>query len=177
MIKLVKFLLSIWEKSVVKLNRWQHIPNSEKKALFIAPHIYQGSEVKILDGTTIQKGDLVAEIHVDNLKAAQFENDFKNIFRVFDEELATLTKAIDHDESFKEIKAYHGTTPFDPILRRRGFTIIELKPGLKKTFLKIWVNTLRTVFRRERQMKKNRLRIPKEFWISREQLLQNHRHQ
>ena len=172
--KFFKIILSLWEKSVVKLNKWDYIPNSKRKILYIAPHIYQGKKIKIADGTIISKGDHLAEIHVDNLKTTSLQNNFKNIFKVFEDELIALTEAINNDDSFSRIKAYHGSTVFDPILRRRGFTIMEFENGPKKMFLKIWINILRIVFRKDKLRNNNYLRIPKEFWISREHLLKDY---
>ena len=110
---------------------------------------------------------------MDNLQAGEIKNDFKTIFQVLKDELTALTKAIDEDDSFAQIKAYHGNTLFDPILRRQGFTIIELTDRPKKMFLKIWINLLRLVFRKEQKKNRN-LRIPKEFWISKEHLLKDY---
>lgn len=169
----MKNIFRFIEKSVVKINDWKHIPSSKRKMLYICPHEHKGEVKNISDGTIIKNGDLVAEIHIDNLKIHKIENDFRNLSKVFREELQALGDTIVNEETFKDIKAYHGTTLLYSFAKREGFTIIDIHKGTKTYFLSIWENILRIVFKKD-QRKRNKFRAPKECWISKEQLLEKY---
>ncbi|QZY56391.1 YkoP family protein [Crassaminicella profunda] len=169
----MKKLFKLIERSVVKINNWKHVPNSKRKLLYICPHVYKGRTIEILDGTMIKNGDVVAEMHIDNLKVDQLENDYRKLFRRLKEELQALSNLIINEKEFEEIKAYHGTTLLYPLAKKQGFTIVEMDKGPKKYFLILWENILRIVFKKDKKIR-DRLRTPKECWISKGQLLQKY---
>ncbi|MTI66214.1 MAG: hypothetical protein FH753_06375 [Firmicutes bacterium] len=167
--KLVKYLFYGFERLVVKLGKWKYIPNSKDKMIYISPHKYKGDDFKLPDGTIIKSGDMVIELHVDNLKTEKIDNDYKTLFKVFKNELKALKKASKNNKSFSNIKAFHGTTVLYPICKRQGFTIYNLDEGINTFLLKIWDNILRIVFRKNK-LKRKTLRMPKDCWISKENL-------
>lgn len=173
MILNLKKLFELIERSIVNLNKWKHIPNSKRKLLYICPHVYKGRTIEISDGTVIKNGDLVGEMHIDNLKINGLENDYRKLFRILKEELQDLSYVIINEKGFGEIKAYHGTTLLYPLAKKQGFTIVEIDKGLKKYFLILWENLLRFVFKKESKIRDG-FRTPKECWISKDQLLQKY---
>lgn len=168
---LVKVFFSVFEMLVVKSNKWEFIPTSSIKMIYIFPHLYHGKNIEISDGTIITNGDSVIEIHIDNLKATKIDNDLKNIRQILNQELEILSHFLYNNKKLKSIKAVHGTTVLYPIAKRAGFTIKDLDKGLKRYGLKLWDNILRFVFRKNSLKSKNILREPKECWISSKQLL------
>lgn len=167
-------VLSIFERLVVKLNHWNHIPGSSENMLYVVPQVYRGEKILLRDGTAICNGDTVAEIHVDNLRVGSIKDDLKTIFKVWDNELKQLAKIADKNGEFARIKAYYGRTVLYPIIRRRGFTIFEMKKGIKTAFIGIWDNILRIVFKSGNTRDKSVLKIPRECWISRAAILKRY---
>ncbi len=167
----LRCLFKFFEKTIVKLNRWKYIPGSELKLFYLVPHRYQGDSIEISEDTVIEQGDLVAELHIDNLKMVEVDNDLKQILPLFRKELEALARVVNKNERFKEIKAIHTTTVLYPIARREGFTVINLENGLKIYLLRFWENFLRIVFRKNKLGKKvNKFPVPKECWLLRKQL-------
>lgn len=160
-------VLSIFERLVVKLNHWEHIPGSSENMLYIVPQIYSGDKIVLEDGTIINNGDTVAEIHVDNLRVGDIKDDLRTIFRIWDNEFKQLARAAGDNGMFAQIKAYYCRTVLYPIIRRRGFTILEMNKGARTAFIGIWENILRIVFKAGDIRDKSILKTPRECWISR----------
>ncbi len=171
MLKRIRPLLVLWEKVIVKVNRWEYIPGSVVKLLYAVPHRYQGAKLRLADDTVIEQGDIVVEIHIDNLKMKGIESKPELILSLFQQELQALALAIDCEDKFKESKAIHGTTVLYSLAAKKGFTIIQLEAGVKKRLLKIWGNLYRTVFHQKRVKFNKHYRNPRMCWLSKSQLL------
>lgn len=169
----IKGLLEKFEKRVVNSGNWFHIPGAKESMFYIAPHIYKGKPVELPCGTTIQKGDLVAEIHLDNLKTDELGNaNIGRILRFVNDEFNSLHYAIKEDERFRNIKAYYGVTLFHTILKRQGFTILDVKKTVKSTLISLWMNILRIVFSPKEKRINASFRYAKAYWATKEKLLE-----
>lgn len=170
--KLVKLIIRKIEKKVVEANDWWHIPGADEEFFYIAPHIYKGKQIELPDGTIISKGDLLAEIHVDNLKADRMEDvKSRDVFRILRNEFDCLADAVLEDERFKEIKAYHGKTLFFNLLKRQGFTILEVKLTPSVFLISIWEHVLRKVFAKRVSKRKKSFQGVKEFWATKDDMI------
>ncbi|MGF7060313.1 YkoP family protein [Brassicibacter mesophilus] len=169
--KLFKALFIKIDKTIVKLNGWEYIPNSTKKMIYINPHTYKDEDLKLADGTIIIKGDQVAELHIDNLKVGKIKNDLSTLYSILEEELYDLSQAISNIDKYRDIKAYYGVTLLYPIASRKGFTIIEIRDKSKKIFIRIWENILKLSYGKSKAKTNKGFRIPKECWISKSQVL------
>lgn len=167
-------VLSIFERLVVKLNHWKHIPGSSENMLYIVPQVYSGDKIVLEDGTVICNGDTIAEIHVDNLRVGDIKDDLKTIFRLWNNEFKQIAKIADENGAFAQIKAYYCRTVLYPIIRKRGFTILEMNKGVRTVFIGIWENILRVVFKAEKTHDKSIFKIPRECWISRTTILKRY---
>ncbi len=168
----IKSLLEKFEKRVVNSNNWFHIPGSKDSMFYIAPHIYKGKPVELPCGTTVQKGDLVAEIHLDNLKTDKLGNaNIGKIFRFVNDEFDSLHYAIKEDDRFYDIKAYYGQTLFHAVLKRQGFTILDIKKSVRSIFVSLWMIILRVVFSPKEKKVNTSFRHVKAYWVSKEQML------
>jgi hypothetical protein len=159
----------IIDRRIVEHRNWFHIPKTKAQVLYIAPHIYKGKNKYLPDGTIIKRGNLLAEIHIDNQKIKNMNINIKTIFKLLNDELNCLSYAIVEDVRFKDIKAFHGKTLFYPFLKREGFMIIDLDFSLNLLFIKSWEKVLRKTYSRNEIRKKANREI-KEFWITNEQL-------
>ena len=171
--KAVKKLLEKFEKRVVSSNNWFHIPGSKDSMFYIAPHIYKGKPVNLPCGTTIQKGDLVAEIHLDNLKTDKLGNaNIGKILRFVNDEFDSLHYAIKEDERFYDITAYYGQTLFHTVLKRQGFTILDIKKSPKSIFVSLWMTILRIVFSPKEKNVNVSFRHVKAYWEKKKKMLE-----
>ena len=174
--KLLKTLFIHIDKTIVKLNGWEYIPESTRKMMYISPHIYKGADLKLADGTVIKEGDQVAELHIDNLKVDKIKNDLNTLYSILEEELYVLSQAMSNIDKYKSINAYYGVTLLHPIALRNGFTIIDISNKYKKFFVKIWENILKLSYGKSRIKTSKGFRIPKECWISKSQVLDRLNH-
>lgn len=169
----VKGLLQKFEKKVVNSSNWFHIPGTADRMFYIAPHLHKGRPIELPCGTTIRKGDQVAEIHLDNLKTDKLGNaNIGKILRFVNDEFDSLHYAITDDERFSSIKAYHGLTLFHVILKRQGFTILDVRKTVKSTLISLWMNILRIVFSPKEKNINTAFRHIKEYWVTKEELLE-----
>ena len=172
--KLLKIMINNFDKMIVRTNKWEYIPESSFNMLYIVPQKYKGKKITLNDGTDINYDDMIGEIHIDNIKVEHIRNDLGSIFLILDSELNTLAEASMKYESFKSIKAYFGRTVLHPMLKKHGFTIIEMDKTLSRFFIRIWENILRIVIKKGKVRKKNYFKVAKECWISGKQILESY---
>lgn len=163
-------LFQKFESYIVKKNNWPYILYSENKLMYIHLYKYKGTDVVLNDGIIIKSGDTIGEVHIDNLKVKNVDNEFNNVATLFSKEMSALKSAIMHGE-YADMKAIYGVTLLHPIAKRFGFTIISFNLGFKKIFLRAWDNILRVVFRKNKLKTHNKFREPKQCWLSREKIL------
>lgn len=170
MCNIFNLLFEKFESFIVKKNNWPYILYSENKLMYIHLYKYKGKTIKLNDGIIIKNGDTIGELHIDNIKVKDVDNEFNNVANLFLKELHALKNAILHGE-YTDMKAIYGVTLLYPIAKRYGFTIISFDTSFKKIFLRAWDNILRVAFRKNKLKSRNKFREPKQCWLSREQIL------
>lgn len=168
--KLRKKMQIIIEKTYVKILGLQHIPNSECNLLYCDIKTYKGKPITIND-ITIQKGDLVAELHIDNLNIHTIDGSSKSIVNNFRSEMLSLYKATLEEDSYRSLKGAYAVSVLHPMLRLLGFTAFPLTNKLYSAYLGFWENMLRTTFSTEKKKKatkgkKKKKREPMTCWIT-----------
>lgn len=156
------------EKKSIEKNQWTFVPNSEYNCVYLDMMKHKGKAVTLNDGTVIQKGDLVAEVHI-NSKAMR-DTDVRMVFHILNAEFNAMGKAIVSQEEYADLKGIFGRTLLYPINKRLGFEVHEIRSKGLKLFIKIWDNLIKIAFS-ERKKGKTSIREPKEVWISREALI------
>lgn len=166
----IKKLLDKIEGSAIKKRRWTTIPNTRVAYFYVDIMPYKGKELVLIDGTKISKGDIVAELHVNNCNMPEVT--FRNI-KLFssniDEELVLLAKALEQ-EAYQNIKAIFGRTLLYAFVQRKGFEIIEIRNLWLRFFLNFWDPLIRKVYSKS-TAKNDKKRRSKEIWMSRSGLL------
>ncbi len=165
MSSLIKNIQCKFEKNFVKLMGWKHIPGSESELVYLEIKKYCGDSVELED-IIISPGDIVAEVHIDNLNIAKIDNSLRSISYNYQEEFSNLIKACDLIEEYKDLKAIYGITVLHTLLRRMGFACFPIKNPLYRAYLKFWENMLKESFSNEVKRKKRKKYYPMECWIS-----------
>lgn len=153
-----------FEKKYVKFMGLKHIPGSTKELIYLDIKNYKGKNI-VLDKTTIQKGDIVAELHIDNLNVHKIDNSLRTIIKNYQEEMNTLVKACDNINEYRNIKAVYGTTVLHPLLKYIGFTCFPVKNPVFRFFLRFWENMLKNSFSTEKNNNKSN-NDPMTCWVS-----------
>ncbi len=123
-----------FEKIYVKAMGWEHIPNSDNELVYVDIKKYKGKTL-VIDGVTINNGDTIAEMHIDNLNISKIDNTMRSVINSFKDEMTSLTKACNDYYNFRDIKAVYGVTVLHPLLKYLEFTIFPLKSTLFRLIL------------------------------------------
>lgn len=165
----VSYILGKLDSAIVKIAGWKHIPCSSSNFMYISPYRYKGPTILLKDGTVINKGDWIAELHLDNKGLKALDTSYVNLIRLLRGELKALKSCLVY-EPYSNIKAVFGITVFYEIAARQGFTVIDISNTGKRFFGSLWENILRTAFQKRNKKARKKFIVSKECWISREQI-------
>ena len=157
------------DNRIVKSKNYFHIPNAKSNILYIDVKPYLKQELTLPCGATIEHGSFIGEIHVDNQKIKTLNLGFRDIVTVLKDELDALSIAVLNDSRLTSVSAFYGRTILYSLLKREGFTILDLDRNIKVIIVEVWTKILRLVYSKNKIGEKNRK--VKEFWITREELI------
>ena len=168
----VNKFVALYDKTLVKLLGWKHMPGSKYNFLYFVPKIYKGKDVTIKDGTVIRKGDKILEIHIDNPNLINLDTGYSSLFIMLKEELANLGRLLPEKE-YEEYKAVLAITLLYRLAPRAGFTVFEFESSFKRKMVSLGENILRRTLRKDKEdkSKKGKKRIAKVCWISRDEIM------
>ncbi len=139
---------------------------------------YRGERVVLDDGTAIDPGDVVGELHLDNRRAVELHREGKSGIRFRREVLRSLP-ALAHDlvarPDCQAVKAVCGASLFWEGAARIGFENRPLPP-FTRWWLTWWVRFLLARFHpagRQRLAEGNRTEL-RQVWMSRRMLLERY---
>ncbi|SDZ25126.1 hypothetical protein SAMN05421736_108107 [Evansella caseinilytica] len=99
---------------------------------------YRGAAVRLSDGCSISKGDVLLKIHLHNIHILQLLHSTKSqikktyqIYRLVDQALPALGEYVQQHPLRDDIKAICGITMIDQLVERLGF---EVKPIKSRAF-------------------------------------------
>jgi len=142
---------------------------------------YRGPRLVLKDGTVVNPGDLIGELHMDNHVAAGLHRDGRSGFR-FRQEVFRMLPALGLDlrtrPEYREINAVGGATllfsrPAQGFARTMGFECRPLPP-FTQWWLGTWERILLAAYHPEgqRRLAKGRRIEPQHIWFTRRTLLQ-----
>lgn len=147
--------------------------------LYLQPQTYRGPARRLDDATQLEPGDPVAVIHFNNsgLQQAQMERRSSHGGFVFARLLITalqsLANEVQRDPQLRTVAGFHGVTWIPPHGRRIGFEARPLPRTWRTRLLGLYFRILLYAFNpATAQRLRGRLQ-PHEFWLSRDQLLEN----
>jgi hypothetical protein len=148
---IVNALLLI-DQIIVKSMGCVSIPGSKFKLLNICYIQHKGEILKFEDGTIIQKGDLVGEIHLSNIGIScgkvgdtiiTSELQLLGIIRA---ELKLLSELIQKNQITPHVLAYCSISLLGAGAKRLGFSIIDIPQTFKIRRMALWMSILRRIF-------------------------------
>lgn len=168
--KILSSIFGIIDFIIVKIAGWKHIPYSSTDFMYLNPHKYRGRDIALKDGSIIKKGDLIAELHIDNRRVKSLDTSYISLLRLLRSELLALKKCSDQ-EPYSKIKAVYGISVFYNIAERQGFTIIEIRSWIIKFFGSLWENILRLTIKKNGKKTRKIIIASKECWFSMNQIV------
>lgn len=167
--EMLKSIFNYVEKCVINKYNWKFIPNSHYQCIYVDIHKYKGNKVLLSDGTVISKGDIVAEIHVNNKKMKGIK--IRQIVEILISELTNISNAMEYNKDYINVKAVYGRTVLFPIAKKVGFEVIDINKKILKYFLYVWDNIIKRVFSTSSK-ETFTIKEPKEVWISKQALIE-----
>lgn len=162
------------------------IPGSVNNLLLICYHAYRGRNPVVTgDKVTINPGDLVGELHLNNKKITELaacpsERSMEwRLLEILKAEFAELAEVSSGGLIPKKVRAFYGVNVLAIGAKRLGFTLIPLAPGWNRWWLGLWESFLRLIFYSFKTKKKASLKrtmVPYEVWISRDELIRKYHH-
>lgn len=162
------------------------IPGSANDLLLICYHAYRGKNpVVTSDRVTINPGDLVGELHLNNKKITELaawpsERSMEwRLLEILKAEFTELAKASTGGLIPENVRAFYGVNVLAIGAKRLGFTLVPLAPGWSRWWLGLWESVLRLIFYSFKTKKKvllKRTMAPYEVWISRDELFRKYHH-
>ena len=146
----------------------------------------RGEPVKLDDGSVVNPGDLLIEIHLNNdwflRKKDMIHLPGKigwEFLSAFSEDLKYLAKQVSDGTFASEVKAVHGRTLLrqDQGNQRLGFTVMDLPDSRWRHLSQFYLAGLRQAYypeRARRTVAKAKPLFRKEIWMSRKKLLQTY---
>ncbi|MDR0266829.1 polysaccharide deacetylase family protein [Paenibacillus sp.] len=141
----------LWESVFRKMFRIKTV-NPLDPMLHYRVRKYSGQSIELENGTMLQKGDKIVELHLDNEKLFRFGIRSRStvhlaiqMIRSMEKEFPTLAQQIIENPAARDAKALYGVTMVNRGPEKFGFQIIDLKEGLFLTSSRIYLKFLLSV--------------------------------
>lgn len=172
-----------WEKLLLRLLRIEDVLEDGRPTVFrLALRRYKGRQLLLPDGTTLQKGDMVGELHLNNdvLQQISSNNEPAQLglaaLKKTLQSLPSLAGWIAANPRYREIKAITGLTILHRGSQFLGFSAFDVPP-LARRLTRWYEGFLLTIFhpagRRRFTQHKKKL-SPKLLVMSKDELLRKH---
>lgn len=151
-----KLIVSLWlkyEKLFQKVMSLKSLDGPEGEMFHYRLITYKGKPLSLNNGAMLQKGDTVAELHLDNKKLSEFAFTSKNplvvavkTIREIERAMPILAKEILNEMKSKPVKALYGITMINRGADKLGFQIYDMPKGLflysSRLYLKLIMKVL-----------------------------------
>lgn len=141
----------MWEALFHKMFRLKTV-NPYDPVLHYRVRKYSGQKIELDDGTVLEKGDQVVELHFDNEKLFRFGVRSRSavhlaihLIRTMEKEFPALAKCILEDPKAMDAKTLYGVTMVNRGPEQFGFRIVDLKDGLFSTSSRLYLKFLLSV--------------------------------
>jgi len=138
-----------WEKVFHNVFKLKEIVVNNETMFYYRLIPYRGQEVQLNNGTSLQKGDMIAELHFDNKKLSNIAFQSKTtvalgvkMIREIERALPQLGKQIFTEDRAKEVKAVYGVSMINRGAEYLGFEVFDLPNNLFLKSTKIYLKTL-----------------------------------
>lgn len=143
--------------------------------LLIGRAIYQGPARRFPDGTLLEPGDPIGELHFNNarlhkLNATSSAGAGLGFARLMFASLNRLAKRSEEDPELADLKAYHGVTWLRPHGSGVGFFTEPVAPGLRRRWQRLYFRLLLWAFSANPENRAPTL-DPHHYWLTQTLLL------
>jgi hypothetical protein len=167
-----------WEHLAKRLWPVSEIPGARYRLLCLRIGRYEGETVVLPDGTTVDCGAVVAQLHCNNDAILQLVRERGNPFAACREELANLTRWIECDDPGRHIVAVCGRTILTTAASRLGFTIANKPVTLRRRLERFFFKGLLLLYNQQgfsRIFQGSTASIyPSDVWLSRAELIKRY---
>lgn len=168
----------LWERAFHLLFRLKEVDSGNPPAFHYRVTKYGGESVSFEDGSKVEKGDRIAEIHFDNRMLSSLAATSKSplatgirILREVERALPRLAKQLKADPDAVGVKAVYGVTMIHRGADRLGFHVYKLKEGLFARSTRFYLRMLLKVLTNTKQYDKIRKRKSENEMVSPRMLL------
>ncbi|WP_245954461.1 polysaccharide deacetylase family protein [Paenibacillus flagellatus] len=170
----------VWEKCFVALFRLKPV-DSGNPLFKLRVREYQGKRaIELADGESIRKGDLVAELHLDNYTLFRLGLDSRSTVQLATQLIRRtrmlmpeLCRLLLTDPQYRDVKGLYGITMIHRGSKQLGFTVVDLPEGLFASLTRTYLRILLYIIHpqgKERLKEKSELLEPKIVAISKNEL-------
>jgi hypothetical protein len=168
-----------WEQLAHLLWRVDPIPGAEEGVFRVRFTTFRGDAIALPDGTSVDPGDRVIELHVDNrsLMPVIRESRWNAVVRMR-ADLRALALAVERGEVAPDFKALWGLSLLSRGSEILGFTVRPRRVTLSLRFQRIYMAGLLKIYTAEGRTRLRRgsarNTYPGEVWMSRSNLLRRY---
>ena len=168
-----------WER----LSEWiwpiPPIPGARSGALRMRLIRQRCGPIRLVDGTLIRRGDLIGELHLNNILALQLtERTPWRLEHAATDDLRALARWVEQQPESKRPVAFHGRTFLGRAAQRVGFATSPCPHTPYILLFRFYLHGLMVLYSREgwRRMRRGRARtgLPSEIWMSTAGLLRSY---
>lgn len=169
-----------WEHFAHSMWPMQRIPGAPHDLLRVRLMPYPGEKVTLPDGTEIDPGMTVAELHCHNHAALELVRNRGNPYRAAREDLRSLAQWISRPGFDLNVQAFFGVTLLGTAAARIGFSVRERPITLRLRLDRIFMTGLLVLYTLDGLARIGRgttaHAYPQEVWLSRRELLRRYGH-
>lgn len=141
----------LWEKGFHALFSLETV-TPDDPMLHFRKRAYTGKPVVMEDGTLLDKGDQVLELHFDNRKLYQIGSRSRSemqlaiqMIRAVQKDLPTLANMVLERPEFKEVRGLYGVSMISRGPEQFGFHVLDLPSGLFASSTRLYLKLLLSV--------------------------------
>lgn len=175
------YVWMLWERCFIRLFHIEAI-DSNNPLLRLRVREYSGSYPILLeDGESIQKGDRIAELHLDNDMLFKIGHDSRTsvhlaiqIIRRVEQLMPQILHLMQTDPAYKDVKGLYGISMIHRGTKQLGFTVVDLPKGMFTKLTQWYLRILMAVIHpqgKDRLKTKSELLVPKIIAISKKELM------
>jgi hypothetical protein len=136
----IQHLFHKFDQHIIDKNHWNHIP--EAPSFYGVERQYKGTPLPF-ESTTLNPGDWIVELHLDNKKMMEEGLATPQLFRQIRLEIQTLRIIL--PQKYPNAKGYYGVSVFGSLLKRMGFEIQPYPTKIQGFLIGLWENGIRWI--------------------------------